>query len=366
MPFDPEYPLGSADPSQWWQAGALPRIVVHPKPPTVPAADGIDDWLVPGRASDGPDDWFVPPSAATASTGQLAPGAQTTAVNSWSPSPPAPLLDPFTAYWSLIPASRVGAMACDPAIFPGNSPNNSVTSAWPAAPSRPAGIPNIPAGGLLDGLAKLAPSTSGSGIPLGGMLDALAQLGPSSPAPASSIPTGGILDALANLGPPSPDPLFPSPVQPQSVSTQAISPISVMHGHLGAITNLQPAPTGMPAFLPARSGTSFGLQRFFRGAADRPGFIAVDASEPPWDRRYPSSSPDNEHKSSSDDERGAGRCAAERANDSRPKIANGVCHVSGRGSRSGCSRRSTGLERFLSSISPLTLKQQLRLNLYFT
>jgi hypothetical protein len=346
MPFDPEYPFGSADPSQWWQAGALPRIVVHPKPPIAPAADGIDDWLVSGRASDGPDDWFVPPSAATASTGQLAPGAQTTAVNSWSPNPPAPLLDPFTAYWSLIPASRVGAMAWDPAIFPGNAPNNSVTSAWPAAPSRPAGIPNIPAGGLLDGLAKLAPSTSGSGIPLGGMLDALAQLGPSSPAPASSIPTGGILDALANLGPPSPDPLFPSPVQPQSVSTQAISPISVMQGHLGAITNLQPAPTGMPAFLPARSGTSSGYSDFSAVQPTGLDSLRLTPASPHGTGDILAQAQTTNTNQVQTTNAGAGRCAAERANDSRPKIANGVCHVSGRGSRFGCSRRSTGWSDF--------------------
>jgi hypothetical protein len=76
MPFDPENPFWPADPSQWWQAGALPRIIVHPKPPpNSPAADGIDDWLLPGKASDGPDDWYVPAPSATPSTGQLSPGA---------------------------------------------------------------------------------------------------------------------------------------------------------------------------------------------------------------------------------------------------------------------------------------------------
>jgi hypothetical protein len=68
MAIDPQSPFAPADPSRWWQTRALPRIVVHPKPPNAPpddstGADGADDWFVPGQApaaSDAPNDWFVP------------------------------------------------------------------------------------------------------------------------------------------------------------------------------------------------------------------------------------------------------------------------------------------------------------------
>src|ERR1700681_3290087 len=117
MPFDPENPFWLADPAQWQQAGALPRIIVRPKPPpNAPASEGIDDWFVPGKASDGPDDWFVPTAtsypddwfvptpSAPPNAGQLAPGAQTAAANPGSSNRPAAPPDPFAAYWSLIPA----------------------------------------------------------------------------------------------------------------------------------------------------------------------------------------------------------------------------------------------------------------------
>jgi hypothetical protein len=76
MPFDPDSPFGPADPSQWWQSGVLPRVIVHPKPPpNAPAFDnGIDDWFVPAQAqkctdlppwspetdASYPDDWIYP------------------------------------------------------------------------------------------------------------------------------------------------------------------------------------------------------------------------------------------------------------------------------------------------------------------
>jgi hypothetical protein len=217
MPFDSENAFVPADPSEWARIRALPHIVVYPKPPpNAPSSDGIDDWIVPGKAADGPDDWIVPgnprtdvsypndwsvpPPSAMPNTGQLAFRAPRNVASPSVSNPPAPRPDPFAAYWSLIPASRVGAMAWDPPIFPGDSP------AWPAR-SLPAGIPNVP--------------TSG------GLLGALAQLGSSSLGPGSSIPSGGLPGALAQLGSSSPGPgsSFPSPPQPQSANAQAVSPI---------------------------------------------------------------------------------------------------------------------------------------------
>jgi hypothetical protein len=74
MRIDPQSGVVSADPSQWWQTRALPRIIVHPKPPNAspdnPAgADWIDDWFVPGQAPAGADGRMIgscrPPRAPT-------------------------------------------------------------------------------------------------------------------------------------------------------------------------------------------------------------------------------------------------------------------------------------------------------------
>jgi hypothetical protein len=265
MPFDPENPFVTTDPSEWLRIRALPLIIVHPKPPpNAPASNGIDDgpddWFVPNGApvdASYPDDWFVPTPSATPSRAQPAPGAPAAVTNPGISNPPATRPDPFAAYWALIPASRVGAMAWHPPIFPGNSsissPSNSLASGWPPAPSLAAGLPNVPTSGFpLGPLAQLT-STSpglGSSIPPGGLLGALANLGSSSPGPESSIPPGGLLGALANLGSSSPGPgssipaggvlgalvtpessnpgsgsLFPSPSQPQSADAQTDSPI---------------------------------------------------------------------------------------------------------------------------------------------
>jgi hypothetical protein len=115
MPFDPENPFAPADPSGWARIGALPQIVVHPKPPpNTPPADGIDDW-------------FVPPPAAPG-IGQPLPGAQSKAGLSSKPATPipnAPAAPPNLVpdYWSLIPASRIGAMTWDPPYLTPFSPS---------------------------------------------------------------------------------------------------------------------------------------------------------------------------------------------------------------------------------------------------
>ena len=238
MPFDPESPFGATDPSAWLQAGALPRIFVHPKPPpNTPGADGINDWYVPGQASDGPDDWFVPAGAPadtsdpddwfvptpSANVGQLATGAQTATNQAGSNRFAAPP-DPFAAYWSRIPASRVGAMAWDPPVFPGSSRNNPST--WLPGQSPPVGTPSIPKGGMLDVLGDLGSwSPAGTWIPAGGILGALANVGLSAGS-ESSIPSGGLLGALAQVGSTEPDlgAVLPPPPQPPSPYAQALSP----------------------------------------------------------------------------------------------------------------------------------------------
>jgi hypothetical protein len=187
MPFDPEDTFIPADPAQWPRFGGVPRIVVHPKPP--PGSPVSD---VPGAAfDDGPDDWFVPPSSAAPNTW---PGAQPPASpGGFNPPPGWP--DPWTAFWSRIPASSAPIFLGDPPTLP----PASLAPTRPPALTSLAGIPNIPnVAGIPGGLAEFG--SPNSVVPLGGMFDSLAKLGPPGPA----VPLGGMFDSLAKLGSPGP------------------------------------------------------------------------------------------------------------------------------------------------------------------
>jgi hypothetical protein len=123
----------------------------------------------------------VPAPSAMPNSAQPAPGVQPTPPSPTSPIPPAARPDPLAAYWSLIPASRAGAMAGHPPIFlPPNpfSPENIPASAWLTpppiflnspgafpltAPTPPDDPPTAAAHGLLGGLANLQAATSNAG-----------------------------------------------------------------------------------------------------------------------------------------------------------------------------------------------------------
>jgi hypothetical protein len=213
MPFDSEDQFAPADPAVGTRTRPIPRIVVHPKQP-LPA--GIDNWIEPGTDPDGgPNDWFVPGNAPADPF-----------LNNWFVPPPAATPtyravrpDPFAAYWSQIPASRLGALPWAPPYLPPPSPwaTNNFAAPPPAPP-----IPRTPTLGL-DPLpwppTQLLPS-----LPIGGILGGLAglpMLPPATPPPAPpiprtptlgldplppptqslpSLPTGGILGGLAALG----------------------------------------------------------------------------------------------------------------------------------------------------------------------
>ncbi len=153
------------DPFAVAPAGAPLRIIVHPKPPNAPpdnpaGADGPDDWFVP-MADGYPDDWFVPAPLATPGPGQSGPAAQSNTAIPPLSNPPAVRPDPSAAYRSLIPASRAGAFAWHPPIFP-----NSAGQFPPPAP--PYDPPVLPVGGLFAGIGrKLAASVNGPGIGYG-------------------------------------------------------------------------------------------------------------------------------------------------------------------------------------------------------
>jgi hypothetical protein len=106
--------------------------------PFVPAdSDGIDD-------QDGlPNDWFVPANPGAVGPNNLnmpapnspVPNPQPSAAPlgpSNQPAPPRP--DPFQAFWALIPASRVGALAWAPPIFPSSNPFASQNIPAPPPP----------------------------------------------------------------------------------------------------------------------------------------------------------------------------------------------------------------------------------------
>ena len=221
MPFDSDDDaFVPVDRSQWPRIFGLPHIVVQPN---APPSDGIDDWFVPGntpRDASLPDDWFVPRPSTMPNAGQVAPGPQSNnTANAKNRYPAAASPDPFAAYWSQIPASRVGAMAWDPPnlpLFPPSSSNNFFgPTPPPAFPILPGSRP--PTLGV-DG-APWAPTDAppGSVVPPGGFLDALSTLG-TSPTPGQ----GGVLGALASVGSPSPAPpasslangSFPGPGRP--------------------------------------------------------------------------------------------------------------------------------------------------------
>jgi hypothetical protein len=169
MPFDPNFPFMPGDPAHWWRTRALPRIIVQPNAPPNAASgnpagsDGIDDWFVPGQSpgriapwSPGtdhffPDDWIYPDnrnapnSAAAPSPAPPTPSPQPDAANPAISNRPAPPPDPFAAYWSLIPASRVGALAWAPPIFPNSFGQFPSTTPAPPPLSLPVDPPWRPA-----------------------------------------------------------------------------------------------------------------------------------------------------------------------------------------------------------------------------
>jgi hypothetical protein len=208
-------------------------------------ADGIDDWFVPRQGPnsiDYPNDWFVPGSAQADAPhpddwiypdGRKAPAPATApaaprpqpAANPAIPNRAAAPPDPFAAYWSLIPASRAGAMAWHPPIFlPPNplSPENIPASAWVTPPpifpnslGQFLSMGNVPrnlppddgANGLLGGIGKMLAERARANDPwhaaanglLGGIGKLLSAQALGSVAAAGS--GHGLLGALANLQP---------------------------------------------------------------------------------------------------------------------------------------------------------------------
>jgi hypothetical protein len=226
-----------------------------PPNPPFDAADPLapfpDDWFVPTNArSPYPDDWYVPTGSSSASSTPTAPNSQSapavTANRNTFPSPSnnsrAWNPEPFAAYWSLIPASRAGAMAWQPPFFlPPDpfAPQNIPASAWVTPPPifppslgqfpLPAPAPtNVPldaaAGGLLGGIPKMlaaqASDPAADGL-LGGIPKMLAAQA------TANDPWNAVANGLLGAPPNG-------------------SPIDAGYGMLGAIARL-PASASMPS-----------------------------------------------------------------------------------------------------------------------
>jgi hypothetical protein len=198
--------------------------------------DGIDDWFVPGATPGGadypddwyvptaaradtsyPDDWYVPTPAASPVTAQSVPDAQLAAANPSIRNQATPRPDPFAAYWSLIPASRAGATAWHPPIFP-----NSL-GRFPLTAPAPASAPPIDAtGSLLGGVANLQATNIDQGH---GLLGAIADLPWANPAASPSSQRTGFAPGSGNQS--APPSLFSSlanrPWSPPSAISDATS-----------------------------------------------------------------------------------------------------------------------------------------------
>jgi hypothetical protein len=206
------------------------------------AADGVDDWIAPANVVRDhypddwihPDDWIAPASAASPNAGSPVPNAQPSVGD--RSNPPAARPDPLAAYWSLIPASRAGAMAWQPPILSPPNPfshENIPASKWvtpppiflnspeqlPLTQAVPPGAPSIPAGGLLGALANLPAMNSAAGD---GVVGAIARLGQ----PLS--PSNVLLDRVLFNAPPGLDPALPG--LEAGESSRSPPPASLQHG----------------------------------------------------------------------------------------------------------------------------------------
>jgi hypothetical protein len=287
MPFDPNFPFDPEDdgfPNDWF----------------VPEADGYpNDWFVP-EADGFPNDWFVPDNQnppAPAAAPPSAPPAPSLQTNATKPVPingPAARFDPYEAFWSQMPASRVGAMAWHPPIFlspdsfaPQSSPSWARGGPSPrfstpleqflpptyVLPGRP---PEVCPGGILGGIPKLA---AASGVPNPTDAAASGQPGDMSKLTTTPGPTGvpsrkiapGLLAPLRFSGPPpsdsgigDQDPRLPLPrylvdptQAPLTKSTDASeSPIPAKNGILPSNPSATPLATTAGLFAPGGSTPS--------------------------------------------------------------------------------------------------------------
>jgi len=238
--------------------------------------EGIDDWFVPAQAQTTdnqdnrsapwtpetdaffpndwiyPDSWNAPITAAAPRPAPPAPGPQPNAPNPAVSNRPVPPRDLYAAYWSQIPASRLTALAWAPPVFPSSDPfslQSTLASPWltppPLSPDSFGPAPSStlapgPAGyGMLGGIPKMMAEQAAANdawhVAANGMLGGIPKMA-ASPASLSSAGSYGLLGALKNLQPAPSNAqaapsylLDPRPVTlPDPVPLQDDSPLSTV------------------------------------------------------------------------------------------------------------------------------------------
>jgi hypothetical protein len=237
----------------------------YPNFPFVPAgSDGMDedgipnDWFVPANAGAvAPNNPNMPAPAAASNPAPPAPSPQPSAATlgpSNQPVPPRP--DPFAAFWALIPASRVGALAWAPPIFPSSNPfsaQNIPAPSWetpppfslnsrallpPAGPAPLDDVPPAAANGLFGStigrmLAARAKPYDPLEVAANGMCGGIAKMIAANAAPDPN--SRGFLGSLADL--PVPPSVQAAPYAPYSGTSLPSDPIGFPQAALSLTSN---------------------------------------------------------------------------------------------------------------------------------
>jgi hypothetical protein len=247
-------------PDDWFVPGQSPGRTA----PWSPGTDHFfpDDWFVPGQSpgriapwSPGtdhffPDDWFVPAPLATPSIGPPPQSPQPNAANPAISNRPPARPDPFAAYWAMIPASRLTAVAWAPPIFP------DAFGRFPLMPPAPAPRdfpPDFGTGGLLGAIARLPAANRAAPTSLLGT--------PGWAASGSGDLSPSLLDNSAN-----------SPLSPSSIGTDdgdQSAPQSVLQGLAAPDLMASPYMSGSATGYPTVPLDPTGWSRTQLAAGDR-------------------------------------------------------------------------------------------------
>jgi hypothetical protein len=239
-----------------------------------------DDWIYP-------DDWFVPAPPAAPATAQPASGSQPNLAAPGISGQPVARPDPLAAYWSLIPASRAGAMAWHPPIFLSpnpSSPENIPPSTWvtpppsfpisfgqfPSTTPAPPDLPLVDTSrGLLGGIAKMLAASAPPTVP--GFDASRSLLGAVARLPAARAPLGmPPIDTERDLSASMPETDYPAGED----GTPTFNANGILSPGLGAPS---PAATAAPSF--AEAGSSPGGSAFV-GSNSNPFLRLLNALNP--------------------------------------------------------------------------------------
>jgi hypothetical protein len=196
MPFDPNSPFDSTDPSQWWRLQNLPHILIQPNAPPNAASGGTEDdglpndWFVP-EADGFPNDWIRPDNNAPTPTPSAAAPPPSPQPNPAAANRSLEHLDPYYAFWSQMPASRAGAMAWHPPIFLSPDPSTWLPPTPPNAfgqfpPGANAFAPDFGLGGIPGGFGRAIAEQARANNPWAALANDVLGGNPKMAAPSAS------------------------------------------------------------------------------------------------------------------------------------------------------------------------------------